>query len=178
MISKVSGASHSPAPRTRNRKISQKIVVTYRTASDYFRLVGSNFWDSLLHLFFPSLPHCDNMSADRSTAFNKLAEHMPLFPDPAANDATSALARKSGDVSKRLELVLAQCQTDSEIDRELWDDFEVRRRSAETYINRYLDCLKQVHEERSGQVYEISDPEDEALPTGNYTKDPWYQNRC
>jgi len=105
------------------------------------------------------------MSADNSTAFNERAERMPLVPDPAANDAASALARKSGDVSKRLKLVLARCQTESEIERQLWDDFEVHRRSADKYINRYLDCLEQVHEERSGQVYEIRDSEDEALPT-------------
>ncbi|KAH7342969.1 hypothetical protein BKA65DRAFT_587255 [Rhexocercosporidium sp. MPI-PUGE-AT-0058] len=99
------------------------------------------------------------MSVDNSTAFNEWGKRMPLVPDPAASDATSL------DISTRLKLVLAQCQTDSEIDRELWDDFEVHRRSADTYINRYLDCLAQVHEERSRQVYENKDSENEALPT-------------
>ena len=115
------------------------------------------------------------MSASDSTGFDESTESMALLgqhkriPDPTAADATAALAHKSGYVSQRLEVILSQCQTDSEIDREMWDDFEIHRRSADTYVNQYLDCLQQVHEERSGNVYEI-DFDDEVPPTGTYTE--------
>lgn len=121
------------------------------------------------------------MSADGLTVFDESAESMALLgqhkriPDPTAANATAALAYKSDYVSQRLEAVLSQCQADSEIDREMWDDFEIHRRSADTYMNQYLDCLQRVHEERSGRVYEIDDFGDEAHPTGTYTEQYWPQ---
>jgi hypothetical protein len=65
----------------------------------------------------------------------------------------------------RLEVVLSQCQTDTEIDEEMWDYFEINRRSADTYLKQYLTCLRLVHEKRPGRVYEIHDL-DEDPPTG------------
>jgi hypothetical protein len=116
------------------------------------------------------------MSACDSAGFDGSAESMALLgqheriPDPTAADAATALAHKSGPVSERLKVVLSQCQTDSEIDREMWDDFEVHRRSADTYMSKYLDCLQQVHEERPGRVSEIDDFGDEVPPTGTDTE--------
>ncbi|KAK3938089.1 hypothetical protein QBC46DRAFT_441560 [Diplogelasinospora grovesii] len=54
----------------------------------------------------------------------------------------------------------------------MWDDFEIHRRSAVTYINQYLDCLQQVHEERSGHVYEIDDFNDEVPPPDVAAREP------
>ncbi|OQU93695.1 hypothetical protein CLAIMM_00174 isoform 2 [Cladophialophora immunda] len=111
------------------------------------------------------------MSGDDSTGFDEWTESTALLDqrrmisDPTAGDATAALAYKSGYVSQRLEVVLSQCQTDGEIEREMWDDFEIHRRSADTYMSQYLDCLQQVHEERSGHVYEIDDFDDGVPPT-------------
>jgi hypothetical protein len=37
-------------------------------------------------------------------------------------------------------------------------------------MKQYLDCLQQVHEERSRHVYEIDDFDDEVPPMGTYTE--------
>ncbi|KAH6608419.1 hypothetical protein Trco_001765 [Trichoderma cornu-damae] len=97
------------------------------------------------------------MPAGNATEDMALLGQHGRFPDPSVADATGALTYRSGYVSQRLELVLSQCQTDDEIDRELRDDFEVHRRSANRYMNQYLDCLRRVCEERSRHVYEIND---------------------
>jgi len=118
------------------------------------------------------------MSANDSTGFDEPAESRALLgqrdriPDPAAVDATAALALNSGSVSKRLEDILSKCQTDSEINREMWDDFEIHRRSADTYMNQYLDYLQQLHEERSEHGYEIDNSDDEAPPTDVAAREP------
>jgi hypothetical protein len=121
------------------------------------------------------------MSAEVSTGFHESAESMALLgqhkqiPGPAAADATAVLAPNSGYVSQRLELFLPQCQGNSEIDREMWDDFEIRRRSVITYINQYLDCLQQVHKARSRHVYEIDELDDEASHTSTSAQAYWPQ---
>ncbi|OAP54434.1 hypothetical protein AYL99_11535 [Fonsecaea erecta] len=117
------------------------------------------------------------MSGGDSTGFDEWTESTALLgqhrriSDPTAADATAALAYKSGYISQRLEVVLSQCQTDGEIDREMWDDFEIHRRSADTYMNQYLDCLQQVQEQRSGHVREIDDLDDGVPPTGKRAPD-------
>ncbi|KAK3943077.1 hypothetical protein QBC46DRAFT_362033 [Diplogelasinospora grovesii] len=80
-----------------------------------------------------------------------LGQHKRI-PDPTAADATAALGHKSG-----------YCQSDSEIDREIF--VEIHRRSVDMYMNQYLDCLQQVHEERAGHVYEVDDFDDGVPPT-------------
>ncbi|KAL2671536.1 hypothetical protein Neosp_014126 [[Neocosmospora] mangrovei] len=110
------------------------------------------------------------MSADNSSRLDEPAERMTLLgqrkrdTSPAALDETVALARQGDFVSHRLEVLISKCQTDGEIDRELWDDLEIHRRSANTYIDQYLDSLQQVHEGRRN-VYEVEDVHDEAFPT-------------
>ena len=111
----------------------------------------------------------DSTRFDESTESMALLGHHKRIPDPTVAD-TTALAPKGSYVSQRLEVILSQCQTDSEIDREMWDDFEIQHRSADTYMNQYLDCLQQVHKEAPGRVYEIDDVDDEAPPTGTYTE--------
>ncbi|RKK65311.1 hypothetical protein BFJ69_g16400 [Fusarium oxysporum] len=124
------------------------------------------------------------MSADNSWGFDEPAERMALLgqrkqdPDPAAVDATVVLALQGGFVSQRLEDLLSRCQTDGEIDRELWDDLEIHRRSAHTYIDQYLDLLQQVHEERCSHIYEAEDLNNEAFATGLDTKGIMVTKRC
>jgi hypothetical protein len=112
----------------------------------------------------------DSTGFDESTESMALLGHYKRIPNPTVADATAALAPKGSYISQRLEVVLSQCQTDSEIDREMWDDFEIQRRSADTYMNQYLDCLEQVREEPPGRVYEIDDVNNEVSPTGTYTE--------
>ncbi|KAI8713757.1 hypothetical protein NCS52_01221200 [Fusarium sp. LHS14.1] len=117
------------------------------------------------------------MSADNSSRLDEPAERMTLLgqrkrdTSPAALDATVALARQGDFVSHRLEVLISKCQTDGEIDRELWDDLEIHRRSANTYIDQYLDSLQQVHEGRRN-VYEVEDVHDEAFPTDLAVRSP------
>ncbi|KAF4947578.1 hypothetical protein FGADI_10309 [Fusarium gaditjirri] len=124
------------------------------------------------------------MSADDSRGFIEPAERMALLgqrkqdPDPAAVDSTVALAPQGGFVSQRQEDLLSRCQGDGESDRELWDDLEVHRRSAHTYIDQYLDLLQQVHEERCNRIYEAEDLNNEAFATGLDTTGIMATKRC
>ncbi|GKU08293.1 hypothetical protein FLAG1_09621 [Fusarium langsethiae] len=118
------------------------------------------------------------MSADDSSRFHELAERMALLsqrkrnPDLTAVDTNVVLTQQDNFVSQRLEDVLSQCQTDSEIDSELWDDLEVHHQSADVYIDQYLDCLQQVQEERCKHVYEVEDLYNEAFPTDVAVRKP------
>ncbi|GAP89976.1 putative expressed protein [Rosellinia necatrix] len=118
------------------------------------------------------------MSAGDLTGFDASAESMARLsqhkqiPDPMAAYATAILAHKSGYVPERLEVILSKCQTDSEIDREIRDDFEIHRLSAHTYLNQYLDCLEQVHHQHSRYIYEIDESDDHVPPTDLAARTP------
>jgi len=90
--------------------------------------------------------------------------------DPTTIDATVALHRNSPD-SQRLQSILSLCQTGGEIDGELWDDFEINRRSADRYLNQYLDCLQLLDGERSAHVYDIDKFNDQTLSMSTYIGD-------
>ncbi|KAJ4156261.1 hypothetical protein NW754_007885 [Fusarium falciforme] len=117
------------------------------------------------------------MSADNSSGLDEPAERMTLLgqreqdTNPTAVDATAVLTRQGEFISKRLEDLISQCQTDGEIDRELWDDLEIHRRSADTYIDQYLDSLQQIREER-GNIYEVEDTHNETYPTDVAVRNP------
>ncbi|KAL6697681.1 hypothetical protein J3F84DRAFT_369672 [Trichoderma pleuroticola] len=88
-------------------------------------------------------------------------DHLELFAEqnqPAPNVAT-ALVSRDFYTSPRLQAIISQCQTDDEIERELWEDFEVHRRRADRYLNDYLDCLQLVYDE--GRITEVDDSTEE-----------------
>lgn len=115
------------------------------------------------------MPPNGSMGFDDPAAENTvLLRPQSTIHNPAAVHAPAALAAMTGCVSRRLEAVLSSCQSDSEIDRELWDDLEIHRRSAHTYMNQYLDCLYQVHKQKVRLYeYDNSDHDDgDDLPAG------------
>ncbi|TFB02220.1 hypothetical protein CCMA1212_006069 [Trichoderma ghanense] len=72
-------------------------------------------------------------------------------------DTAAGFELKEPHYPERLHAVLSQCQTEDEVDRELLDDYEIHRRSADMNLNQYLDTLQLVHaEERSKYIHEIS----------------------
>ncbi|KAH7303025.1 hypothetical protein B0I35DRAFT_447371 [Stachybotrys elegans] len=66
--------------------------------------------------------------------------------------------------SERLQLILSQCETLGDIDSEMWDDFEIHRRGAETYLNQYIDALEKTHKVRGRYVWEDNSGDEETLP--------------
>lgn len=104
-------------------------------------------------------------SVDSAESIALLSQYEQL-PNPTASDSTPVLGRQSGQLSPRLEVILSQCQTENEIDREMWDDFEVHRRFADTYLKQYLDYSELMHAQRSRHVHEINEFDDENIATG------------
>lgn len=139
-----------------------------------------NFWSvpvraSIYSLAKFFLSQLGKMSATGSMGFHEpVAENTVILrpqstiPNPTVVQALAALTAKIGCVSRRLEELLSSCQSDGEIDRLLWDDLEVLRRSADRYMNQYLDDLEQVHKQQVRHVYEVDNFDDDP-PTGMST---------
>lgn len=90
-----------------------------------------------------------------------LRQHQRI-PESTTAVSPLTLHHNTGEVSTRLQNVLSQCQTEEDIRRELWDDFEIHRRSADTHLHRYLEHQHKVHAEgRPNRVHEIKDSEEE-----------------
>ncbi|KAK4063985.1 uncharacterized protein Triagg1_9313 [Trichoderma aggressivum f. europaeum] len=70
-------------------------------------------------------------------------------------NVTTALVSRDFYTSPRLQAIISQCQTDDEIERELWEDFEIHRRRADRYLNKYLDCKQLAYDE--GRISEVDD---------------------
>ncbi|KAF6827854.1 hypothetical protein CPLU01_08873 [Colletotrichum plurivorum] len=100
-----------------------------------------------------------------------LGQHEQI-PEPTTALSPYATPHSS-EISHPLQVIISQCQTETEIQRELWDDFEIHRRSAAMHLRLYLDHLQKTHAERPRHVYEFEDSEDdETIPMGT-TREQW-----
>ncbi|OHF01532.1 hypothetical protein CORC01_03288 [Colletotrichum orchidophilum] len=117
------------------------------------------------------------MEPNRTSEAVALVGQPNLIPDPTMADSTSALVRYSGGFSQRLQVILSNCQTETETERELWDDVEIHRRSADMYMDQYLDHLQKVHAERPRHVHTIENSDDEVstmgLNSADMTREQW-----
>ncbi|PTB74209.1 hypothetical protein M440DRAFT_1403566 [Trichoderma longibrachiatum ATCC 18648] len=94
------------------------------------------------------------MAGNGSTAFDDIV--LRLGQQPRAANTAASFDLKESHYPERLHAALSQCQTKDEADRELRDDYEVHRRSADRNLDLYLDALRRVHaEERSSYIHEI-----------------------
>ncbi|KAL7910001.1 hypothetical protein GGI35DRAFT_447615 [Trichoderma velutinum] len=93
-------------------------------------------------------------------------------------DAITSIAPKGLRVYPRSQITPSLGQSDNEIDRWLWDNFEVRRRSADWYMNKYLDCLQGVPDEQSRHLCGMNDSVDAAPPTDVAIQEPHATNRA
>lgn len=115
------------------------------------------------------------MPTDDLESLNQSSENMALLMShqhsllSTPTNTAAVLPNRANPIPPRFELILSQCHTKSEIERKVWDNFEIHRRSADTYMNKYLDCLQLVHEDRCRQVYEVEDSNNESPLTGKYT---------
>ncbi|KAL7807338.1 hypothetical protein V8C44DRAFT_187909 [Trichoderma aethiopicum] len=110
------------------------------------------------------LPDHHRMAGNGSTAFDDIVLHLGQQPRAANTAANYDL--KGSHYPERLHAALSQCQTEDEADRELRDDYEIHRRSADRNLNQYLDALRRMHaEERSKYIHEICASKENASMT-------------
>ncbi|PTB67816.1 hypothetical protein BBK36DRAFT_1157502 [Trichoderma citrinoviride] len=89
-----------------------------------------------------------------------------LGQHPRAPDTTADFELQWPRYPERLQPVLSQCQTKEQVDRELRDDYEIHRRSANMTLHEYLDTLRRVHaEERSRYIHELCPSQEKGSST-------------
>ncbi|KAH0495444.1 hypothetical protein TgHK011_008996 [Trichoderma gracile] len=94
------------------------------------------------------------MAGNGSTACDDIV--LRLGQSSRSHDRPAGSEWRGPRYPERLHDTLSQCQTEDEVDRELRDDYEIHRRSADMNLNQYLDVLRQVHaEERSKSIHEV-----------------------